>query len=537
LAISDQANGREVCREVYGDKVAILPYVMPGFDLAKATANLYDKHKDVDGIVLDKHGLFTFGDTAKQSYERMIKLVSMAEKYIAAKPVYKPKPAVVNARAAKLEDVAPIIRGACAVDEGGGAFSRLVVDFRTSAKIKSFVGSEHIKKDGTRGVMTPDHIIRTKNKPLILPYAKGADLDGFAKSVAKEVAKYRKTYTKYFETNNKRVGGIKTMLDPSPRVAYVPGLGLFGLGANAKAAGVAADLAEILVDTILDADRVGRYKALPERELFNMEYWSLEQAKLGKSKPLPLAGQVAMITGGAGTIGAATARLFARNGAHVAVLDQDQANAARVAEDIDGLAIACDVTNARDIDAAFTQVCRTYGGVDILVSNAGAAWESAIDTLDDKLLRRSFELNFFAHQAMAKRAVKIMKAQGTGGALLFNVSKQAVNPGANFGAYGLPKATTLFLVRQYALEMGKFGIRANAVNADRIRSGLLNDKMIAGRSKSRGLSEAEYLGGNLLGREVLAEDVAQAFLHHALALKTTGDVTTVDGGNIAAALR
>src|SRR5690606_27263285 len=170
-------------------------------------------------------------------------------------------------------------------------------------------------------------------------------------------------------------------------------------------------------------------------------------------------------------------------------------------------------------------------------SNAGAAWEGKIGEIDDTLLRRSFELNFFAHQTAAQNAVRIFKEQGTGGVLLFNTSKQAVNPGANFGAYGLPKAATLFLSRQYALDYGALGIRSNAVNADRIRSGLLTDDMIASRAKARGVSEKDYMGGNLLGLEVRAEDVAQAFLHQALAERTTADVTTVDGGNIAAALR
>ena len=187
--------------------------------------------------------------------------------------------------------------------------------------------------------------------------------------------------------------------------------------------------------------------------------------------------------------------------------------------------------------AAFERATEVFGGVDIAISNAGAAWEGGIGELDDATLRRSFELNFFAHQHVAQNAVRIFRIQGTGGVLLFNTSKQAVNPGPNFGAYGLPKAATLFLSRQYALEYGKFGIRSNAVNADRVRSGLLTDEMIASRSKARGLSEKDYMGGNLLGLEVRAEDVAQAFLHHALAERTTGDVTTVDGGNIAAALR
>jgi NAD(P)-dependent dehydrogenase (short-subunit alcohol dehydrogenase family) len=199
--------------------------------------------------------------------------------------------------------------------------------------------------------------------------------------------------------------------------------------------------------------------------------------------------------------------------------------------------VKCDVTKPESVQKAFDAVVHAFGGVDIVVSNAGAAWQGRIGEVDEATLRKSFELNFYGHQRVAQAATRIMLAQGTGGCLLFNVSKQAVNPGPNFGPYGLPKAATLFLVRQYALDYGADGIRANAVNADRIRSGLLTDDFIAERSKSRGVSEKDYMSGNLLAREVTADDVAQAFLAQALALKTTADVTTVDGGNIAAALR
>ena len=538
LTLSDQPKGEQICLDLFGDRLAYLPFVMPGFELAKATADIYDANPGVEGVLLHKHGLFTFGDSAKQSYDRMIEFVSIAEEYIAAAPATSPKSSLKSADAASASDIAPIIRGACATASGEGRHKRLIMTFRTSENIRTFVDGDNLSSYGARGVVTPDHVIRTKRTPLIVPMPEANNLSAF-ESVSRQCADdYRAAYKEYFETNNARVGG-KVMLDPSPRVALVPGVGLFGLGTSKKAANIAADLAEITVDTILDAERVGEFEALPAADLFDMEYWSLEQAKLGKAKEKPLAGQVALITGAAGAIGSATARLFAENGAEVALADLDGERVSEIASDIGGAAIAieCDVTNEAAIGRAFDVVCTEFGGIDILVSNAGAAWEGGIDTLDDELLRKSFELNFFSHQNLAKHAVRIMKRQGTGGSLLFNASKQAVNPGAKFGAYGLPKAATLFLSRQYALECGAYGIRSNAVNADRIRSGLLTDEMIESRSKSRGLSEEEYLAGNLLKLEVRAEDVAQAFLHHALAQRTTGDVTTVDGGNIAAALR
>ncbi|HXM55286.1 MAG TPA: SDR family oxidoreductase, partial [Candidatus Dormibacteraeota bacterium] len=211
--------------------------------------------------------------------------------------------------------------------------------------------------------------------------------------------------------------------------------------------------------------------------------------------------------------------------------------AAAVAGRAGGIAIAADVTSPDAVCAAFDETAARLGGVDVVVSNAGAAWQGRIGEVDDRTLRESFELNFFAHQVVARHAVRIMRAQGTGGCLLFNVSKQAVNPGPDFGPYGLPKAATLALVRQYAVDHGRDGIRANAVNADRVRTGLLTDEMVRSRAEARGVSEREYMTGNLLGREVRPADVAQAFVALALASRTTGAVLTVDGGNIAAALR
>jgi len=541
LALTDQPDGEALCRELYGRRVGYVPYLMPGFGLAKAAARVFDADRSVEGLILVKHGIFSFGAGARESYERMIELVTAAEERLSKNR----KPAFVSAKppaqVARLADVAPIVRGACSLPDRKteGAWKRFVLDYRNNAAVMNFVNGSEVARYGQAGVVTPDHNIRIKNRPLAVAAPDSADLAAFASSVRNSIAAYAEDYRSYFARNNARVGGIKTMLDPAPRVVLVPGVGLFGLGRSKKDASVAADLAEAAIATITDAEAVGRFDPLPESDLFDVEYWSLEQAKLGGARELPLAGQIAVITGAAGAIGFATARAFAAAGAEVALLDVDEAAARAKARAIGGasLGLGCDVTDAASVREAFAQVAATFGGVDIAISNAGAAWQGRIGDVDEAVLRESFELNFYGHQRVAQAAVGIMRAQGTGGCLLFNVSKQAINPGPDFGPYGLPKAATLFLVRQYALDHASDGIRANAVNADRIRSGLLTEAMIASRSKVRGVSEEAYMRGNLLGREVAAEDVAQAFLAQALALKTTADVTTVDGGNIAAALR
>ena len=541
LALTDQPDGEALCREVYGKRVGYVPYIMPGFGLAKAAAQVFESDPSVEGLILVKHGIFTFGRDARESYERMIALVTLAEARLAKnrKPAFSG--ATLPARPARLADVAPIVRGACSLPDGkiDGAWKRFVLDFRSNDAVMNFVNGAELARYGQAGVVTPDHNIRIKNKPLAVAAPDDGDLAGFRNAVRSAVAAYGENYKSYFTRNNARVGGIKTMLDPMPRVVLVPGLGLFGLGRSKKDARIAADLAEAAIATITDAEAVGRFEPLPEADLFDVEYWSLEQAKLSGAREPPLAGQVAVITGAAGSIGFATAKAFAAAGAEVALLDVDEAAARAKAAEIGGAALGlkCDVTDAASVRDAFAQVASAFGGVDIAVSNAGAAWQGRIGEVDEAVLRQSFELNFYGHQRVAQAAVRIMQAQGTGGCLLFNVSKQAVNPGPGFGPYGLPKAATLFLVRQYAVDYGNEGIRANAVNADRIRSGLLTEEMIASRSRLRGVSEQDYMQGNLLGREVTAEDVAQAFVAQALALKTTADVTTVDGGNIAAALR
>jgi len=540
LALTDQPDGEAVVREVYGDKVAYVPYTIPGFALAKSVADVFDRNPNVEGLVLLQHGIFTVGGDARQAYERMIDFVSLAEERLARQR--KPRAAAkLPANLARLPDIAPILRGAVAIErnEMAGTVKRQILCFRTSPAILAYVNGADVARYSQVGVVTPDHTIRTKNWPLLVPAPDAHKLDDWKEAVHAAVEAFVAHYHAYFARNNEHSTPKKKELDPLPRVILVPGVGLFGVGASAKDAAIAADIAENTVEVITDAEAIGEYKCISEFDMFEVEYWSLEQAKLGKGKENVLARQVCVVTGGGSGIGAATAKAMAAEGAEIAVLDRDHDAAVRAARAIHrhALAIQCDVTDAASVRAAFDKVVDAFGGVDIVVSNAGAAWQGAIGSVDDEVLRKSFELNFFAHQSVAQNAVRIMRAQGTYGCLLFNTSKQAVNPGKDFGPYGLPKAATLFLVRQYALDHGKDGIRANAVNADRVRTGLLTDDMVAARSKARGVSEAAYMSGNLLGREVYASEVAEAFVYLAHAEKTTAAVITVDGGNIEAALR
>jgi rhamnose utilization protein RhaD (predicted bifunctional aldolase and dehydrogenase)/NAD(P)-dependent dehydrogenase (short-subunit alcohol dehydrogenase family) len=541
LALVDQETGEDLARQVFADRVGYVPYIMPGFSLAKAAASEYHRNSKVEGLVLLKHGLFTFGETAQQSYSRTIELNSLAAEFLQKNrrtPVFISGPRLEKELGAAA-DVGPILRGCLANAEENSSPKRWILDRRCSDQILEFTNGRNLADYANRGTVTPDHLIRTKGAPLLLSSPMVEALPEFRREATDAIRDYIVRYQDYFDRNNSRLAQSKTPLDPIPRVVLVPGCGLFGIGKSARDAAIVADLAETWVETVSAAESIGRFASLAESEQFEMEYWSLEQAKLRAVSEARLARHVVLITGGGGTIGGAIAKAFAREGAEIVLADLNGEKAVEAARAIKetALGLACDVTKADSVRGLFDRVCERFGGVDVVVSNAGGAWSGAIATIPDDLLRKSFELNFFAHQLVAQNAVRVMRWQETGGVLLFNITKQAINPGPNFGAYGIPKGATLSLARQYALEHGRDKIRVNAVNADRIRSGLLTEDLIRARAESRGLTEEDYMSGNLLGSEVTAEDVAQAFVHQALAQKTTGGVTTVDGGNVAAFLR
>ncbi len=531
LALTNQKNGAELIQKAAGRKTIVIPYVMSGFPLALQIFRALKNNKDHNTIVILKHGVFTFGDTAKDTYDNMIRVVSNSEKLIrSASKKLKTNP---RKPSFKLENIAPVLRGA--LISSSTTEKRCILSFRSSPVIKNFLGFVDMSRLIKCGPVTPDHVIWTKPKALLLPS------NCNSAEVIRGIDKFIKDYERYFEKNNRRYSGKKVMRDPLPRVIFVDGLGVFGVGESLAKARIVSELAETFADIALKSESLGVYAPASSRDIFDIEYWGPETAKLAEIKNSPLRGHVVVITGGGSGIGAATATRFKEAGAEVVIMDSDRKTTSALADKLGAMYLWTDVTDKKSLRLAFDKVIQEYGGLDIVISNAGAAWEGEIGTVPEKILRQSFEINFFAHQSVSQAAVEIMKKQNligkVGGVILFNLSKQAINPGRNFGPYGLPKAATMFLLKQYALDHGKDGIRVAGVNADRIRSGLLTDKLIAKRANARGLSNSEYVTGNLLGKEVLAEDVAQAFLDLALSKSTTGAVMTVDGGNIEASLR
>lgn len=541
LVIANQPNSESLCREIYGGALGIVPYIMPGFDLARAAAEMYEKNPQVQGLVLINHGLFTFGGTAKESYDRHIEAVGKAEEYIARKD-RRALTALKIGAAGKddiLKAVAPLLRGLYRKQSGAS----WVVHYREDPQAYQFATSKECAEWSQIGTATPDHVIRTKQKPLLLNPKNIGDTDKLREEIESALGQYATAYHQYFVTQQKAKGIEKKELDRLPRVVLIAGLGLVTLGKNLKEATIAADIYQHTIDIIWKSFSIGRFQPLESGDLFDMEYWSLEQAKLGKAKPPQLNGKIVYVTGAASGIGSATARLFAQHGAHLFLVDLDRNKLTAVKDairkqfktpvEIQPL----DLTDEMAVQESFDHVIAKFGGLDILVSNAGNAPQGRIGDVDPAALRASFELNFFAHQAVASRAVKIFLAQGTEGVLLFNASKAAFNPGPHFGPYALPKAAVVALMKQYALDYGKEGIRSNAINADRIRTGIFSDEVIEKRAAARGLTPDDYFKANLLGQEVYDTDVAQGFLDLALAAKTTGSVLTIDGGNIAASPR
>ena len=323
----------------------------------------------------------------------------------------------------------------------------------------------------------------------------------------------------------------KTKLDPWPRIVLLEGVGLVAVGKTRAEASVAADVYEHGIDVMSAAADIGTYAPVSRADLFDVEYWSLEQAKIKKTQPAALAGRIALVTGAGSGIGRATARRLAELGAHVVMVDRDARTLGEAQAEIGrgrGSQVTSfegDVTSRTDVEGAVALAVRTFGGLDLVVSNAGTAPEGLLSTDEGAAaLRSSIELNLLSHAEVARAAAAVMETQGRGGCLLFNASKSAFNQGPGFGPYAVAKAGLVALMRQYAVDLGPRSIRANAVNADRVRTALFGGGVLESRAQARGLTPDEYFRANLLKREVTADDVAAAFAYLATARSTTGCV-------------
>jgi rhamnose utilization protein RhaD (predicted bifunctional aldolase and dehydrogenase)/NAD(P)-dependent dehydrogenase (short-subunit alcohol dehydrogenase family) len=543
LALANQPDGKRIFSSLFGRRLVWVPYVMPGFALAQRCMKAFAetaKEGEPSLMVLERHGLFTWGDTARESYERTIDAVQSAELYIADKSRTAAMPPAARADVTETA-VLPRLRGALAKAAGDAPERGPIVRTRSTPAILAFLERRDVTELVGKGCATPDHVLRTKPTALLVQRPQYSDPAKLATQLETAIAEYARKYDAYFEEQSKAKGVTRTKLDPWPRIVLLPGLGVCAAGASAREADVALDIYEHTIDVMTNAADVGSYAPCTRADLFDVEYWSLEQAKLKAEAPARLGRCVAVVTGAASGIGLATADRMLSAGAHVALVDLDFDALVPAAETLAKgrkervLMIVADVRDEEQVRAALARTVSAWGGIDVVVSNAGSAPEGRLETTEgEAALRDSMDLNCLSHARVARFAIETMTHQGRGGSLVFNASKSAFNPGPGFGPYAVAKTALVALMRQYAVDLGAQGIRSNAVNADRIRTQLFAGGVVESRAKARGLSVDDYFRANLLSREVTASDVADAFVYLACARATTGCVVTVDGGNAAA---
>jgi rhamnose utilization protein RhaD (predicted bifunctional aldolase and dehydrogenase)/NAD(P)-dependent dehydrogenase (short-subunit alcohol dehydrogenase family) len=521
LTMTNSPDGEQRVRELFGDRLVYVPYVMPGFKLARLCADLYPAQagRNTLGMLLLKHGLFTFGETAKDSYERMIELVSLAEGYLAKRGAWAAAvagPARGSATGSGSEalraDIAALRK---AVSDTAG--SPLILSVHTDAEALAFASRPDIGKISQRGPATPDHVIRTKRIPL----------------VGRDVTAYASAYREYFrELGNTSL----TMLDPAPRVILDPELGLGTIGRTAKDAAIVEDIYRHTMEIISWATALGGWEALPAQDVFDVEYWDLEQAKVRKGgSPPVLTGEVAVVTGAASGIGKACVTSLLSRGAAVVALDRS-ATVSSLHRRKDYLGLTCDVTSEPEIGRALEQGVRAFGGLDMLVLNAGIFPPSApVSALSSDTWRQTMSINLDANLVLLRESHPLLKLSPRGGRVVIIGSKNVPAPGPGAAAYSASKAALQQLARVVALEWGADRIRVNTIHPNAVfDTGLWTPEVIAARAASYGVSAEEYRTNNVLKVEVASRDVAElaAELCGPLFAKTTGAQIPVDGGTV-----
>lgn len=516
VTVTNSRDGAERVREIYGDSVVVIPYVMPGFDLARVCAERLAAGLGPRGIgmVLMNHGIFSFGETARESYERMIALVTRAEEYLARAGAWELPARGVSAAPAPRREITALRR---AISDAAGA--PMVLAVHDDPRSLAFARRADVGQLSQQGPATPDHVIRTKRVPLL-----GRDVDRYA-------AEYRRT----FEEHATAAREPKAMLDPAPRVVVDPDLGIATAGRSARDAAIVFDIYAHTMDIIERAALLGGYRALPAKELFDVEYWDLEQAKLGAAgKPLPFAGEVALVTGAASGIGKACVESLLARGAAVVGLDLNPAVEELHARP-DYLGLVCDVTSTDRLGAALDGGVRAFGGLDMLVLNAGIfPGGRRIEALPDDEWRKVLRVNLDANLALLREAQPLLQLAPRGGRVVVIGSKNVPAPGPGAAAYSASKAALTQLARVAALEWAGAGIRVNTLHPDAVfDTGIWKPEVLAARAQSYGMTVDEYRTKNLLRTEVRSRDVAElaAELCGELFAKTTGAQIPIDGGN------
>ncbi|HEY7362698.1 MAG TPA: bifunctional rhamnulose-1-phosphate aldolase/short-chain dehydrogenase [Methylomirabilota bacterium] len=543
VALTNNDRSREVVEGVFGKDVITLAYRRPGFRISREVADAVVQHPEAGALLLEKHGTITWGATVREAYEATIELITRAEEAIAERRGRRPfggprVPALEPARRRAVAlAVAPRLRGLLSRGR------RQIVTFDDAAPVVDFVASADAPAVSQVGPATPDHTIYTKRLPCFVNVDTAADPARLAAAIEQSLAEFEREYTRYFEAH--RFEGAE-LGDPLPRIVLVPGLGMFTAGRDRRAAGIVSDMYHHTIDVIGNATAFGRYVSLSSQDAFAVEYWPLELYKLTLAPPeKELARRIALVTGGASGIGRAVARRLAAEGAHVIVGDVDEAGAGATAEEIvravgagRALGLRMDVTDEASVQGAFEAAVLAYGGLDILVSNAGIAHSAAVAEMVRADWERSFAVNSTGHFLVAREAMRVLIRQGLGGALVFVATKNVMAPGKDFAAYSAAKAAEAQLAKVLALEGAPHGIRSNIVNPDAIfqDSKLWSEEVRRQRAAAQGIAvealEDFYRKRNLLGVRVLPEDVAEAvlFLASERSAKTTGCTLTVDGG-------
>jgi rhamnose utilization protein RhaD (predicted bifunctional aldolase and dehydrogenase)/NAD(P)-dependent dehydrogenase (short-subunit alcohol dehydrogenase family) len=516
LSVSNAPDGEKRIREIYGERVVVIPYIMAGFDLAAYCAREFPKQagRNTVGMVLLSHGIFSFGPDAKESYELMIELVSMAEEYLTKKKAWHIGSPSPRSHPTKREEIAELRRAMS--DQAGFP---MVLKVNDGEKFLGFAQRPDLEKLSQQGPATPDHVIRTKPFPML----------------GRDVAAYAKKYREYFERLSAKAKEKKTMLDTAPRMALDAQLGFVAAGRTAKDTTIVEELYDHTIDVILRAEALGGWRALDQQHTFDIEYWDLEQAKLRKAGSAPaFGGEIVVVTGAASGIGKACVESFLKRGAAVVGLDRNPAIAAMWKRpDFQGF--ECDLTDAKAIQRSLDAAVKRFGGVDMLVLNAGIFPSSqSIQDIPAESWRSAMSVNVEANLLVMQACHPLLKLAPRGGRIVVIGSKNVPAPGPGAAAYSASKAALNQLARVAALEWAKDGIRINSLHPNAVYdTALWTDEVLASRAKAYNLTVEQYRKNNLLKTEVASKDVAElaAEMCGALFAKTTAAQVPVDGGN------